>query len=158
MIFVDEGLKLARKRKSKAEPLRSRKIITGNLSRAVNLQPVPDPAQLERFQLLSACVSTMFPKAPTRTSYMGSWLWHLLPRLGHSKALDRAFMSLALSFLSSKNPLLRQYAQQAYGAALCSLQVALGDPRDALSAETLAATLLLTYYEVCVFMLIPLMP
>jgi hypothetical protein len=150
MTFVDEGSKLAHKRKSRILASSERKPIISNLETAVMVHKEPNPAQPEQLQLLSVCISTMFPLAPTRASYLGSWLWHLPPRFGQSKALDYASLSLALIFISGKDPPIRRQAQHAYGLALRGLQTALGDAKAMVSADTLAATLLLTFYEVCI--------
>jgi hypothetical protein len=124
-----------------------------HLQRKWNTSLYQQPSsKLERDQLLSSFVSTMFPLgvASVQSSFLGSWLWHVPPRLGSSDALDHAALSLALAYFGrvSSNRRAIQNAQLCYSFALKALAVAIADQRQQFSSEVLCATMLLGYYEV----------
>ena len=144
MKFIDEGLKL-RHRKSvltqRKPPARKPAIV-----------PVHQPAssKLEQTQLLVTFISVMFPlrAAAAQSSYLGSWLWHIPPRLGRSPAMDYASLALALRYYAIRDPSVLRPAQLAYGTAIKSLCIALADPNLSQDPEVLSATMLLGQYEV----------
>lgn len=139
---------MQRRRKAAAGPRQRESVVKDPKKSVTPMLKAPTAVTLEQVQLLSVCISTMFPLVPTRSSYLGTWLWHIPPRIGQSKALDYASLSVALIFYSRKDPPLRYQAQEAYGVALRSLAAAVADPKATVDADTLGATMLLTYYEV----------
>jgi hypothetical protein len=113
----------------------------------------PSISNIERNQLLSSFISAMFPlgAASAQTSFLGSWLRHVPPRLGNSAALDHAASSVAWAYfakLSADKAILRR-AEISYIRAVKSLAAALDDPKQRLDSNVLCATLLLGHYEVC---------
>ncbi|KAI5463876.1 hypothetical protein BGZ63DRAFT_201376 [Mariannaea sp. PMI_226] len=107
----------------------------------------------ERDQLLSSFVSAMFPLgvASAQASFLGSWLWHVPPRLGKYAVLDLAALSLASAYFArtSGDERILQRAEVAYTLALRSLSKAISDTSMRFSSEVLCAALLLGHYEVC---------
>jgi len=71
-------------------------------------------------------------------------------RLGTSNALDMAVRCLTVHHLgiTQGNEEIVRHGRYAYGKALCNLQKAINDPGEALSSETLCATMILSIYEV----------
>ena len=112
----------------------------------------PSGMKAQRDQILSLFLSSMFPlgSADVQTSFLGSWLWHLPPRLGSSTVLDHAALSVAWAYFArvfGDVSALRN-AEISYACALKSLALALGDPKQQLTSNVLCATLLLRHYEV----------
>ncbi|KFY37460.1 hypothetical protein V495_07159 [Pseudogymnoascus sp. VKM F-4514 (FW-929)] len=105
----------------------------------------------ERDQILASFISAMFPMGAVseQKSFLGSWLWHVPPRIGRFTALDHAASSLALAYfsLASNDQLLLRRSQYDYGLALRALALTIVDKTKAYDAETLCATLLLQFYE-----------
>jgi hypothetical protein len=113
----------------------------------------PSISNVERNKLLSSFISAMFPlgAASAQSSFLGSWLWHLPPRLGNSAALDHAASSVAWAYfakVSADKAILRN-AEISYICAVKSLAAALDCPKERLGSNVLCATLLLGHYEVC---------
>jgi hypothetical protein len=113
----------------------------------------PSISNVERNQLLSSFISAMFPlgAASVQTSFLGSWLWHLPPRMGNSAALDHAASAVAWAYfakLSADKAILRN-AEISYICAVKSLAAALDNSKERLGSNVLCATLLLGHYEVC---------
>ncbi|KAL7947151.1 hypothetical protein V8C42DRAFT_319746 [Trichoderma barbatum] len=104
-----------------------------------------------RDQLVAGFVTTMFPLGShsAQKSFFGSWLWHLLPRLGVNKTLDHASVSLALAYFgrASGNRVVVHKAQIAYTAALKGLANAIVKIGAECSGDILCSALLLGYYE-----------
>jgi hypothetical protein len=78
-------------------------------------------------------------------------LFFFIPaRLGTSNALDMAVRCLTVHHLGimQGNKEIVRHGRYAYGKALCNLQKAINDPGEALSSETLCATMILSIYEV----------
>ncbi|KAF9769286.1 hypothetical protein IL306_013295 [Fusarium sp. DS 682] len=93
----------------------------------------------------------MFPlgSATLQTSFLGSWLWHLPPRLGSSAVLDHAALSVAWAYfarLYGNTEALRN-AEMSYMCAVKGLALALGDAKQQLSSNVLCATVLLGHFE-----------
>lgn len=103
-------------------------------------------------QQMACFVTAMFPLGmqSVQASLLGSWLWHVPPRLGQCLALDLAARSVALAYFAGQggDDLALGNAKVAYAAALPCLAAALCDPRRKLDAEVLCATMLLGHYEV----------
>lgn len=121
----------------------------------LELQTLKQPSTMkaQRDQILSSFVSSMFPLGPAdvQTSFLGSWLWHLPPRLGSSVVLDHAALSVAWAYFArvfGDVSALRN-AEISYSCAVKSLALALGDPKQQLASNVLCATILLGHYEVC---------
>ena len=107
----------------------------------------------QRDQILSSFVSSMFPlgSADVQTSFLGSWLWHLPPRLGSSAVLDHAALSVAWAYFArvfGDVSALRN-AEISYACAVKNLALVLGDPKQQLASNVLCATILLGHYEAC---------
>jgi hypothetical protein len=109
---------------------------------------------LNQAQLLSAFISTLSAnKTPTilPTLYSTSlFLQSVGHHAGRSPALSCAVRAVSLSYLGrqvSDQNLIR-LSRQTYRQALLTLNAALQDPMDGLSSSTLAATILLSFYEV----------
>lgn len=106
----------------------------------------------DRDQILASFISAMFPlgAASAQKSFIGSWLWHVPPRIGRFAALDHAALSLALAYFAriSTDQLLLRGAQYSYGLALRALATTIADGAKVYDAATLCATLLLQFYEV----------
>jgi hypothetical protein len=94
----------------------------------------------------------MFPlgAASVQKSFLGSWLWHVPPRLGCSLVLDYSALTLALAYFArvSGDQLVLRNAQLSYIRALRNLAIAVADLVKRVSADVLCSTLLLGYYEV----------
>jgi hypothetical protein len=109
-------------------------------------------SRLDRDQLVSSFVSTMFPLgvASVQSSLLGSWLWHVPPRLGCSAALDHAALSLALAYFAhgSSDRALLPNAESSYTLALKCLAMAISNTSTRFDSDVLCATLLLGCYEV----------
>ncbi|RBR11693.1 hypothetical protein FVER53590_12998 [Fusarium verticillioides] len=105
----------------------------------------------ERDQILSSFVSAMFPlgSSTAQISFLGSWLWHLPPRLGSSAALDHAALSLAWAYFAKLygDPIALRNAEISYLRAVKSLAAALDDVKEQLSSNVLCATVLLGHFE-----------
>jgi len=118
----------------------------------------PSGMKAQRDQILSSFVSAMFPlgSADVQTSFLGSWLWHLPPRLGSSVVLDHAASSVAWAYFArvfGDVSALRN-AEVFYACAVKNLALALGDSKQQLASNVLCATILLGHYEVCFSFLI----
>jgi len=109
-------------------------------------------SKADRDQILAAFVSAMFPLASgaARSSFLGTWLWHVPPRLGQNSVLDAAAQSFALAYFArlSRDVLLLRRAELSYVVALRSLATAIADPDKRLDSEVLCAVMLLGHYEV----------
>ncbi|KAF4427920.1 hypothetical protein F53441_14070 [Fusarium austroafricanum] len=105
----------------------------------------------ERDQILFLFVSGMFPLGSTspQNSFLGSWLWHLPPRLGSSTVLDYAALSVAWAYFSRMHgdPLALKNSELSYLSAVKSLALAIDNPKEQLSSNVLCATMLLGHYE-----------
>jgi len=112
----------------------------------------PSSSRLEHHQILSSFMSAMFPLGVTsvQKSFVGSWLWHIPPRLGCCIALDQAALSLALAYFAcvGGDQIVLRNAEISYGSALKSLAIAITDKNKACDSTILCATLLLQFYEV----------
>ena len=111
---------------------------------------------LEQQQLLHIFTSSIAPPALDRSTAgvaalpnHGRWLARLPPLTGRNKLLDSAVRAVALAHLSLVHGLKSFLieARPLYGNALHLLSLALGNSTEALSAETLGATILLSLYE-----------
>ncbi|KAK3391169.1 hypothetical protein B0H63DRAFT_132854 [Podospora didyma] len=121
--------------------------------------PAGRAPHLERFnapkehcgQAVAVFISNMFPlgTASVQSTFLGSWLWHVPPRLGRHAFLDGAALSLALAYFArlSRDQLVLCRAELSYSAALKSLAKVVADPSGRLSSEVLCAVLLLGYFE-----------
>nr|RBQ86902.1 hypothetical protein FVER53263_20937 [Fusarium verticillioides] len=93
----------------------------------------------------------MFPlgSSTAQISFLGSWLWHLPPRLGSSAALDHAALSLAWAYFAKLygDPIALRNAEISYLRAVKSLAAALDDDKEQLSSNVLCATVLLGHFE-----------
>ncbi|KAF5988647.1 hypothetical protein FBULB1_1380 [Fusarium bulbicola] len=135
MKFVEEGPQIRRSRgktHAAATKLTSEKASNGvdrhNRHMVHHRETSPDVRlgqsssfKAERDQILSSFIPAMFPlgSSTAQISFLGSWLWHIPPRLGSSVVLDHAaFLALALD-----------------------------DAKDQLSANVLCATVLLGHFE-----------
>ncbi|KAL6412978.1 uncharacterized protein AUP68_02472 [Ilyonectria robusta] len=111
----------------------------------------PTSSTLERQQILSSFVCAMFPlgAASVQKSFLGSWLWHVPPRLNCCASLDHAALSVALAYFArvSGDQLVLHNADLSYTFALKSLAIAIGDATGGLDANVLCATLLLELFE-----------
>ncbi|KAF2810949.1 uncharacterized protein BDZ99DRAFT_519621 [Mytilinidion resinicola] len=83
------------------------------------------------------------------THFLRRWLSFVPPRLGNSKALDDAVRCMGTHYIGmlSRQESIMLSARQTYGHALRSLSKAIGDPKEAMSSETLCATMFLSIYE-----------
>ncbi|RBQ75449.1 hypothetical protein FVER14953_05368 [Fusarium verticillioides] len=94
----------------------------------------------------------MFPlgSSTAQISFLGSWLWHLPPRLGSSAALGHAALSLAWAYFAKLygDPIALRNAEISYLRAVKSLAAALDDVKEQLSSNVLCATVLLGHFEV----------
>ncbi|KAF2490562.1 hypothetical protein BU16DRAFT_158515 [Lophium mytilinum] len=81
--------------------------------------------------------------------FLRKWLSFVPSRLGTSKALDDAVRCMGTHYIGmiSKQESVMLSARQTYGHALRSLRVAIGDPKESMSSETLCATMFLSIYE-----------
>jgi hypothetical protein len=113
----------------------------------------PSTFKAERDQILSSFVSAMFPlgSSTVQISFLGSWLWHLPPRLGSSAVLDHAALSVAWAYFAKlyRDPLALRNAEISYLCAVRSLASSLDDAKEQLSSNVLCATVLLGHFEVC---------
>lgn len=171
MKFVDEGPKLRRPSRNiirvstKLPGKGSNSSVTADKLDAVDGQFVyslttrahtiyhqPTSSTLERQQILSSFVCAMFPLgvASAQKSFLGSWLWHIPPRLNCCASLDHAALSVALAYFArvSGDQLVLHNADLSYTFALKSLAIAIGDKTGGLDANVLCATLLLELFEV----------
>ena len=119
-----------------------------------SILPCPD---LEQQQLLHIFTSSIAPPALDRSTAgvaalpnHGRWLARLPPLTGSNKLLDSAVRAVALAHLGLVHGLKSFLieARPLYGKALHLLSLALGNSTEALSAETLGATILLSLYEI----------
>ncbi|KAK2123249.1 hypothetical protein NOF04DRAFT_1407037 [Fusarium oxysporum II5] len=159
MKFVDEGPKVRRSRR-KDQP---GQVSKGNGRH--NGGPIhhhqktnpdvrlgqPSTFKAERDQVLSSFVSDMFPlgSSTAQISFLGSWLWHLPPRLGSSAVLDHAALSVAWAYFAKVygDSLALRNAELSYLCAVRSLASALDDAKEQLSSNVLCATVLLGHFE-----------
>ncbi|EXA34694.1 hypothetical protein FOVG_14111 [Fusarium oxysporum f. sp. pisi HDV247] len=111
----------------------------------------PSTFKAERDQILSSFVSAMFPlgSSTAQISFLGSWLWHLPPRLGSSAVLDHAALSVAWAYFAKVygDSLALRNAELFYLCAVRSLASALDDAKEQLSSNVLCATVLLGHFE-----------
>ncbi|KAF4444942.1 C6 finger domain [Fusarium acutatum] len=111
----------------------------------------PTTFKAERDQVLSSFVSAMFPlgSSTAQISFLGSWLWHLPPRLGNSAVLDHAALSVAWAYFAKLygDPIALRNAEISYLCAVRSLATALDDAKEQLSSSVLCATVLLGHFE-----------
>ncbi|KAF4951194.1 hypothetical protein FGADI_7685 [Fusarium gaditjirri] len=166
MKFVDEGPKVRRPRRKahvSGAILTSEKALAGNcLLNGDQFQHLrksnpnvgldqPSTFKAERDQILSSFVSAMFPLGPStvQISFLGSWLWHLPPRLGSSAALDHAALSVAWAYFAKLygDPTALRNAEISYSCAVRCLASALDDAKQQLSSNVLCATVLLGHFE-----------
>ncbi|KAF5540127.1 fungal transcriptional regulatory n-terminal, partial [Fusarium mexicanum] len=166
MKFVDEGPKVRRsRRKAHASATKS---TSEKASKGIDRQnkdllhhretspdvglSQPSSFKAERDQILSSFVSAMFPLgSPTaQISFLGSWSWHIPPRLGSSVVLDHAALSVAWAYFAKLygDPIALRNAESSYLCAVRSLALALDDAKDQLSANVLCTTVLLGHFEV----------
>ncbi|KAF5681398.1 C6 zinc finger domain-containing protein [Fusarium denticulatum] len=161
MKFVDEGPKVRRSRRKAHVPattLTPEKAHKGYSRHNRGLVQSHDfrlsqPSSLkaERDQILSSFVSAMFPlgSSTVQISFLGSWLWHLPPRLGSSVVLDHAALSVAWAYFAKLygDPIALRNAEISYLCAVRSLATALDDVKEQLSSSVLCATILLGHFE-----------
>ena len=111
---------------------------------------------LEQQQLLHIFTSSIAPPVLDRSTAgvaalpnHGRWLARLPPLTGRNKLLDSAVRAVALAHLGLVHGLKSFLieARPLYGKVLHLLSLALGNSIEALSAETLGATILLSLYE-----------
>ncbi|KAH8895384.1 hypothetical protein GQ53DRAFT_855809 [Thozetella sp. PMI_491] len=165
--FVDEGPKLRHRSAQASNPCfldsSSSRSSSSSSKCETNLRPrypqnqftttlhQPRPWKLERGQILASFVTAMFPLgvATEQKSFLGSWLWHIPPRLGCSEVLDEAALSLALAYISRmhEDQLGLRNAELVYTRALKRLAAAIADTRLRFDSTVLCATLLLGNYE-----------
>lgn len=111
----------------------------------------PNSSTLERQQILSSFVCAMFPlgAVSVQKSFLGSWLWHVPPRLNCCASLDHAALSVALAYFARVpgDQLVLHNADLSYTFSLKSLAIAIGDTTGGLDANVLCATLLLELFE-----------
>ncbi|KAF5539794.1 C6 zinc finger domain-containing protein [Fusarium napiforme] len=111
----------------------------------------PSNFKAERDQILSSFVSAMFPlgSSTVQISFLGSWLWHLQPRLGSSAVLDHAALSVAWAYFAKlqSDPIALRNAEISYLGAVRILASALDDAKEQLSSNVLCATVLLGHFE-----------
>ena len=143
MKFIDEGSKLRHHKSTATRRKHARKLAVASVHR-------PASSKLVQIQLLATFISILFPlgAASAQSSYLGSWLWHMPPRLGRSPAMDYASLALALRYYAMRDSSILRPAQLAYSTAIKSLCVALADPKLSQDPEVLSATMLLGQYEV----------
>lgn len=109
---------------------------------------------LNQAQLLSAFIGTLSAKkTPTLKPtfrYTSLFLGEVVNYAGQSPVLEWAVRAVSLSHLGRQveDQHLIQLSRQMYRQALLTLNAALQDPMDGLSSKTLAATILLSFYEV----------
>lgn len=105
-------------------------------------------------QLLSAFIGTLSPnKTPVLQPtfrYTALFLAEVTNHAGHSPVLEWSVRAVSLSHLGRQveDQHLIQLSRQMYRQALLTLNAALQDPIDGISSKTLAATILLSFYEV----------
>ncbi|KAF5624767.1 hypothetical protein F25303_11482 [Fusarium sp. NRRL 25303] len=163
MKFVDEGPKLRRSRRKAHASITtsiSEKVSkydarhNGDLlrhQRETSRLSQPGSFKAERDQILSSFVSAMFPlnSSTAQISFLGSWLWHLPPRLGSSAVLDHAALSVAWAYFAKLygDPIALRNAEISYSCAVRNLALALDDAKEQLSSNVLCATVLLGHFE-----------
>ncbi|CVL07557.1 uncharacterized protein FMAN_14438 [Fusarium mangiferae] len=158
MKFVDEGPKVRRSRR--VTPSTPKKASKGDArhsgdllhhQRETSRLSQPGSFKAERDQILSSFVSAMFPltSSTAQISFLGSWLWHLPPRLGSSAVLDHAALSVAWAYFAKLygDPIALRNAEISYSNAVRSLALALDDAKEQLSSNVLCATVLLGHFE-----------
>ncbi|KAF5596705.1 cutinase transcription factor 1 beta [Fusarium pseudocircinatum] len=160
MKFVDEGPKVRRSRRVAASALEKAPKGVGlhngdllqrrKIGTDVKLSQ-PSTFKAERDQILSLFVSAMFPlgSSTAQISFLGSWLWHLPPRIGSSAVLDHAALSVAWPYFAKLygDPIALRNAELSYLCAVRSLALALDDAKEQLSSNVLCATVLLGHFE-----------
>ena len=105
-------------------------------------------------QLLSSLITSISPtQSPTlhRTfKYIGQFLAAVAEPATHTPVLSWSVRAVSLSHLGRQvhDQNLIQLSRQTYRQALLTLNAALQDPISGLSSRTLAATILLSFYEV----------
>ncbi|KAH7468164.1 hypothetical protein FOMA001_g15799 [Fusarium oxysporum f. sp. matthiolae] len=166
MKFVDEGPKVRRSRRkahatgttstlvklSRGDCRHNGDLIQHHRKRSPDVGlDQPSTFKAERDQILSSFVSAMFPlgSSTVQISFLGSWLWHLPPRLGSSAVLDHAALSVAWAYFAKLfgDPVAQRNAEVSYTCAVRSLASALGDAKEQLSSNVLCATILLGHFE-----------
>jgi hypothetical protein len=170
MKFVDEGTKLRRSahrqsakttcvntsasEKMKGAPNKKESgpgDAVGTVFHRPRINQVP-PQKHHRTQLLACFIADMFPigVASVQRSFLGSWLWHIPPRLGCSAVLDYSALALALAYFGrgAEDRALIQDAELSYSMALTSLAAAIADKGRQFDADVLCAAMLLGNYEV----------
>jgi len=82
---------------------------------------------------------------------LGSFIFYIPSRLGHSQALDDATECFCTTYISALKPGGSRSKQDRhqYFMALKSLRQSILDENQALSSNVLAAAVLLSWYEVC---------
>ena len=122
----------------------------------LKVNPILHCPDLEQQQLLHMFTSSIAPSALDRSTAgvaampnHGRWLARLPPLTGRNKLLDSAVRAVALAHLGLVHGLksLLIEARPLYGKAIHLLSLALVNSTEALSAETLGATILLSLYE-----------
>ncbi|KAF5568037.1 cutinase transcription factor 1 beta [Fusarium phyllophilum] len=164
MKFVDEGPKVRHSRRKAHTPAAPSQVKASQgdarhngdqlylrgTSRNIRLAH-PSSFKAERDQILSSFVSAMFPlgSSTAQISFLGSWLWHLPPRLGSSAVLDHAALSVAWAYFAKLygDPIALRSAEISYLCAVRSLASALDDVKEQLSSNVLCATVLLGHFE-----------
>jgi hypothetical protein len=170
MKFVDEGFKLRRSAhrqsvKTSCDNAPASKSMkkaptnkeygpgdaVGIMFHQTSISQIP-PQKHHRTQLLARFIADMFPigVASVQRSFLGSWLWHIPPRLGCSAVLDYSALSLALAYFGrgAGDRALVQDAELSYSMALTSLAAAIADKSRQFDADVLCAAMLLGNYEV----------
>lgn len=109
-------------------------------------------ATAELNQLVASFVAGMFPLGviSQQASLLGTWLWHIPPRLGSNATLDYAALSMSLAYFgkAAGDGAAAKRAELAYLTAIRSLSSALSSDDQKFDAEVLGATMLLGHYEV----------
>ncbi|KAJ6781872.1 hypothetical protein PWT90_06529 [Aphanocladium album] len=105
----------------------------------------------EQHQLIASFISAMFPLGvdSLQISLLGTWLWHIPPRLGHNAALDYASLAVAMGYFgrTTRNDAVVAGAESAYAMALQNLSTMLNIKDVQFEPEVLCATMLLGHYE-----------
>lgn len=114
-------------------------------------KPSPNIAQDQLFSIMH---QSFFPiqqvlSVPVQLKTHGLWFHRLPPMTGRNRLLDAAVRAVSLVHLGRLQGS-RTYIEESkpwYGATLRQLNAALGDNEEGMAPETLAATILLSFYE-----------
>ena len=159
MKFVDEGPKLRSRRRAGIQDQHASCIVFGKDARSSSahvddytaLRSLSSP-KADSDQVAASFMASMFPLGAesVQKSLLGSFLWHIPPRLGLNASMDYAIHAVATSYFGRRfrdGTMLRR-AEHSYGAALRSLAMMINNKDKQLESEVLCATILLGHYEV----------